>query len=183
MTTLSFGRKLILGLLSGMLALGAALSAAAPTYAAEPTPTAPAGEREYRRLERLYERLQRGLEAQAAHLAKADEAVAKTQEFMDKARSEGKDTSALEAALAGARSKVDQARAKHSSAAATLAAHAGFDDAGQVTDPAAARQTVESAGRDLRDAHRLLTEARLELRRALQDFRQANRPPRPTTTP
>jgi ABC-type transporter Mla subunit MlaD len=183
MTTLSFARKLMLGLLSGILALGAALSVAAPTYAAEGTPPATAGEREYRRLERLYERLQRGLEAQAGHLDRADEIAGKVQEFIDKAKGEGKDTSALEAALASATAKVADAQAKHDSAAATLAAHAGFDDDGQVTDAATARQTLESAGRNLRDAHRLLTDARIELRRAIQDFRQANRPARPTATP
>ena len=185
MNPFKISSKLLMNIVGGVVALGLMLGSVAPAFAQSDSPPAtPDPARRAERLERAYAREQEWLSRQAERLAKAGELEAKAQEFIDKAKSEGKDTSGLEAALANASAKVDEAQGKHDEAAAILSTHAGFDDAGKVTDPTAARETVESAGRALRDAHRLLTDAAIEMRRALRDFRQANRPePQPTAAP
>lgn len=175
------GRKLMVGLLSSLAALSLMLSAAVPAFAAEGTPT-PNGERRTQRLERLYQRALHWLDGQADNLSLAGEVAARIQEFIDKARGEGKDTSALEAALASFNAKVAEAQGKHDEAATILNTHTGFDADGKVTDPQQAQETLVAAGRALRGAHRLLVDARIELRRAIHDFRQANRPA-PAQTP
>lgn len=176
MFSLKHLRKLALALSSGLAALGLALGAAAPALAQQATPAAPDPERRDERLARLFEREQNWLEAQADHLARAAEAVDKTQAFIEKAQAEGKDTSGLEAALDDFRSRLAEAQAAHQAAEAILAAHPGFDDAGAVTDPQLARQTVVDAGYELREAHFQLRQGERDLRHALREFRRANRP-------
>lgn len=185
MNPIKFGRKLVVNVLGGVVALSLLLGSVAPAFAQTDNPPAPPDPaRRAERLERAYAREQEWLGKQAERLTHAGEIEAKIQEFIDKAKGEGKDTAALEAALASASAKVDEAQARHDEAAGILSTHAGFDEAGKVTDPDAARETVENAGRALRDAHRLLHDAAIEMKRAIRDFRQANRPaPQPTVAP
>jgi hypothetical protein len=185
MNPFKISSKLVMNVVGGVVALGLMLGSAAPAFAQTDTPpVTPDPARQAARLERAYAKAQEWLGHQADRLAKTGEIETKVQEFIDQAKAEGKDTSGLEAALASASAKVDQAQTKHAEAAAILSTHAGFDDAGKVTDVTAARQTLESAGRALRDAHRLLQDAAIEMRRAIHDFRQANRPaPQPIVAP
>ncbi|MBL8056831.1 MAG: hypothetical protein JNK29_09040 [Anaerolineales bacterium] len=178
MTTLF--RKATSAVLAGLAALSLLLGAAAPAFAQTPAP--PAGDaRHAERLERLLERELNWLEGQTNHLAKAGEAVTRTQAFIDKAKAEGKDTSGLEAALAAFQTQLAEAQAAHAQAQALLDAKAGFDADGKVTDPAAARQTVAEAGQALRRAHFTLRQAEIDLRQAVREFRRANRPAPPAT--
>lgn len=174
----------LLALVGGLTVVGLLLGSAAPAYAQEPTPPAPNAERQNPRLERLLQRELEWLEGQANHLAKASEAATTTQTFLEKAQGEGKDTTALEAALAAFQAEVAEAQAAHAEAQALLDAKAGFDADGQVTDPQLARQTVADAGQALREGHFILRQAERDLRQAVREFRRANRPaPRPTPQP
>lgn len=176
-------RKLMFGLLSGVAVLGLALASVAPALAAEGTPE-PSGERDGRRLTLMYKKLQRWLDLQAKHLERAGAGTAKVQQLIDRAKAEGKDTSALEAALAAFRASLADAQAKHDEAANILRTHAGFDDNGQVTDKELAKRTLESAGQALKEAHQILRDAEHALKVAIREWRQANRPNRqPTATP
>jgi post-segregation antitoxin (ccd killing protein) len=114
------------------------------------------------------------LNKQATHLQTAYEGAAKVQELIDAARAEGKDVSALEAALAAYNGGLAQAQAEHDNAANIIAAHNGFDDGGGVVDVEAARQTTRSARLSLNDAHIELAQSVHALRQALQDWRAAN---------
>lgn len=179
MTTIT--RRVTGLLLTGLAVLGLAFGAAAPAFAQTPPPPAGAdgaqeAARHQERLERLLQRELDWLEGQTNHLARAGEAVARTQEFIDKAKAEGKDTSGLEAALEAFRAGLAEAQAAHDQAQAGLEARAGFDAAGKVTDPQAARQTVAEAGQALRRAHFTLRQAEIDLRQAVREFRRANRP-------
>jgi len=164
------------------VALGGLLSApAASAYADTGTlPVTQTGGRIDERLARLYEREQHWLDLQADNLDHANEGVTRAQARIDGAASsalkgQGKDTAALEAALASIKEQVTAAQTAHDEAANILATHAGFDDSGKVTDREQARQTVRDAGDALRDAQLALKQARLDLLKAIHDWRKANR--------
>lgn len=174
-------KQWLLAILGGLAVFGLVLGSAAPAYAQEATPPAPSAERQNPRLERLLQRELEWLEGQANHLAKVNEAVTTTQTFIDKAKGEGKDTAALEAALAAFQAEIAKAQAAHAEAQALLDAKAGFDADGKVTDPQLARQTVADAGQALRQGHFILRQAERDLRQAVREFRRANRPALPPT--
>jgi hypothetical protein len=109
-------------------------------------------------------------------LNRAAELGDKVQARIDELKAQGRDTSALEAALASYRDEIAAAQASHSTAADILSAHAGFDADGHVTDPEQARHTVLDARQALQDARLTLRKAVLDLRIAIRDYRQANRP-------
>lgn len=169
-------RTWIVRLFSAWMTLALLFGAAAPALAQAGTPPAPDPARQAQRLERLLAREQEWLSRQAENLARANEAADKVQVRIDELKSEGKDTAALEAALAAFQEQLAEAQTAHDAANATLSAHAGFDADGHVTDAILARETVKSAGKSLRDAHRLLREAGHDLRRAIREFRRENRP-------
>jgi glycine/D-amino acid oxidase-like deaminating enzyme len=174
-TMITIGRRVTLPL-AGLAALGLLFGLAAPAFAQTATPPAPDQERRHQRLERLLQRELNWLEGQADHLARAGEAVARTEAFIDKAKAEGKDTGSLEAALRDFQARLTEAQAAHDEAQALLDARAGFDADGQVTDPQAARQTLADAGRALGQARFDLRQAEIDLRQAVREFRRANRP-------
>ena len=151
--------------------------ALAPAYASgaadEATPPAPGHRVEA--LEKAYQRELAWLAIQTNHLADAATIAARVQTFIDKAKGEGKDTSALEAALSAFKSQVAVAQAAHDTAAGILATHAGFDDSGHVTDQAQAIETVRQARQSLQDAHLALRGAMADLRLAIRTWRSANR--------
>lgn len=114
------------------------------------------------------------LNQQATHLQTAYEGAAKVQELIDAARANGKDVSALEAALAAYNSGLAQAQAEHDNAANIIATHNGFDDSGAVVNVEAALDTTRSARLSLNAAHIQLAQSVQALRQALQDWRAAN---------
>ncbi len=163
--------------------------ALAATPEAPPVPgatAAPAKEKdaEGRGLTRLLMREKRALEAQGARLRKTAEVQTKTQRFIDAQAAAGKDVAPLRTALAAYTVRINQAQVDHDKAKATLVAHAGFSDTGEVTDRDAAKQTVKSAGADLKSAHAHLHGAGKDLAAAIKAWREANGlKPEPKETP
>lgn len=173
--------------LTAVAALSLLLTAAAPAFAAEGTPPAgatPAPNQAARdaRLARQFKTARDLLQVQADNLAAVPDIAAQAQAAIDQAKTKGKDTSALESALAAAKGLAAQAQTAHDKAQALAAAHAGFDAAGQVTDAAQAKTTLQGINQAMTDARRLLRQAETDLRRALREFRQANRPVKPEAT-
>lgn len=117
---------------------------------------------------------------QAINLREAGTAGDKLQDRIDKAKANGKDVAALENALAAFRSLLTNAQASHDAAGVILTAHAGFDANGKVTEPAAARQTVLDARKNLMDAHVTLVKALADLRAEIRDWRNTHLPVSPT---
>ncbi|MEI8164833.1 MAG: hypothetical protein WCG26_00580 [Chloroflexales bacterium] len=126
--------------------------------------------------------IERNYATAQAHLKLQDTALTRFGAFADKlaeviatAQAKGKDTTALEQALATFRQKLEAARATWQTASDTLTSHAGFDAQGKVTDAATARETLKSARTAMQSAHTTVLSARTELRQALTAFRKANR--------
>ncbi len=166
-------RKWITGLAVGSIVLG--LSAALPSGTAladgsTPTPRT----RDYSDLTKAFQADQKLLGDQQNGLDKAGGEVAKVQDLISKAQAKGVDVSTLQAALSAYQSQLSAAQGSHAAAASTLSAHNGFNGSGNVTDPAAARQTVQDAGQSLKAAHDTLSQAVRDLGSAVKNWREAN---------
>jgi len=174
MKPFNFGTKLVWRVFGAVAALamlaGFVFTPTSTAYADDGMATAPGGGK---RLEAAFKAEQKWLSIQQEHLNKAGEFADKVQTFIDEQK--GKDTSALEAALAAFNQQVAAAQGKHDNAASILSAHAGFDENGQVTNREAARETVKSAHEALANARKTLWQAERDLRKALKDWRQANK--------
>ncbi len=179
MNTHTFTHKLFAGLTAGALALGLVVVNVSPAFAQEggPTPTPSELTRpeiRQQRIERLYQRTLNWRDVQTENLARADEAVAKTQSYIDAKKADGLDTSAVEAALASYQTQIAEAHSFHDQAVAVLSTHSGFDDAGKMTDITAARVTIADSASDLGQARVRMVNAAFNLRQAIKDFRAAN---------
>lgn len=142
--------------------------------AATPVQAAAAGQDvDHTRLENALRREQIALANQAQRLERASLSAGKVQDLIDRLAAGGKDTAALEQALADFEASLAVAESEHAAAAAILAAPAGFDASGQVTDAKLALETVRTAGAALRRAHLELTQATLALRAALRAYKQS----------
>lgn len=178
----TFARRLLFGLTSVFTVLavsGTALlaSPAVPAFAAEgtPTPQAPARDKDRaERLEKLFQREQDWLDKQAQNLDRAHELAGRVQTRIDALKEQGKDTSALETALATFNSGIVDAQASHDAAAGILDAHVGFSANGKVTDMTQALDTVKGARQALRDCRQTLRQAVKDLLQAVRDYREAN---------
>jgi hypothetical protein len=178
MTRFLLRRRRIMSFVGGLLTLGLALFGAAlawpaPALAQEATPTPRPGQVEREaHLKNWYQREQNWLNAQTEHLANLNERAAQAQSWIDELKGEGEDTMALEAALAAFNSQIASAQAAHDTAAGLLAAHSGFDDAGNVTDAEQARQTLVDAREALNSAHQIIVQARRDFLQTARDFRR-----------
>jgi hypothetical protein len=163
--------------LAGFALAGTLLAQAAPAFAAPPaqTPEPPGAFREQAQ-EYALKREQLALDGLALRIDLAEDIAAKSHEWVDWLKSQGKDTAVLEAALATYEAQVNAAQVSWDGANAILSNPAGFDDAGNVTDPDEARETLRAGADALRQTHRILADAGRAFRRAVQDFRLANRP-------
>ena len=176
MKSLNFGTKIMWRVFGAVAALamlvGFVFAPAATAYADDGTAAAPGGGK---RLEAAFKAEQKWLAAQAERLSKANEFSAEAQKKIDELKAKGKDTSALETALANYQAQIAAAQAAHDNAVSILGAHAGFDENGKVTDRSLAKNTVQAAHTALAEAHRSLRQARIDLMKALKDWRNANK--------
>lgn len=165
---------LVLGL--GLLALPTAgVSAAGLTD--EPPP--PAEGEDYTRLETAYTRLSEWYTHQTNWMDKAEANIARIQTLIDKALARGIDTSALQAALNAFAADYPEARPYNLQAGEILAAHAGFDAGGKVTNPEQAVETLRSLHTALQTAYETMGGANhtgKALMEAVKAFIEANRP-------
>ncbi len=165
-------KKTILAVLVVVLALAALPVTSA--FAADVNP--PQGEVSTERLEsawvhqlKLYERLGKIFE-------NGDERIAKLQQLLDKAASNGKDVSALQAALDAFKSASNSARPIYESMHGIVNPHAGFDENGKVTDVEQARLTVQAMHEKMQELKSAMNGTGKALREAIKAFRQANKP-------
>jgi len=169
--------RIVSGVMVVALALaGVAFSPAAAAYAAPPaqTPEPPGARRAILALEQLLKREQHILEGLALRIDFGHEIAGEVQNWIDFLQGQGKDTSALETALANYQAGLDAAQGSWNTANGLLSNPAGFDAEGHVTDVDQARETLRQGGDALRQTHRLLVDAGIAFRRAVQDFRRAN---------
>jgi hypothetical protein len=188
MKTMSFANKLMMKVAALVtvcsLALAGLAFAPAPAYAAGPADEGTPGPfADGSRLELACRQQRRTLEGQQDRLNFAEDLAEKSKTWIDEQKAKGKDVTALETALAAYKAGIASAQAKHDEAQSAFDAQAGFDGDCKLTDREQAKTTLRTVGDALREAHRLLADAERAFRRAVQDWRKANRPTTTTTTP
>ena len=163
---------LIVTLLSFILLAVPAQSALAAGPNDPPDP-----ERAKTRLEWVFANLKLTVQRIDLNLEYEDEFIARIEELVAKAKENGKDVSALEAALADYKKAVEASKPLYEQAAQLAQTHEGFDANGKVTDLDKARETVKQLGETLKQHREVMGEALKALREALKTFREVNPPP------
>ncbi len=166
-----------------------AVSAAALVFAAFPVTSAYAaddappatGEVSNERLEKFWARQLQAYERLGKAFEDADAKIAKFQERIDKAAENGKDVTALQAALDAYEAALKSAQPKYASIESIVGTHAGFDANGKVTDSEQAKSTVEQMRTKMQEVKSTMGGTFKALREALQAFREANKPSEPRT--
>jgi len=133
-------KKLILAVFAAALVFAA--FPAANAYAADDAPPI-TGEVPNEKLEKVWARQLQAYEKTGKAFADVDAHIAKFQERIDKAAENGKDVTALQAALDAYESALNAAQPKYAGIASIVNTHAGFDANGKVTDAEQAKSTVE----------------------------------------
>lgn len=137
---------------------------------------APLGDDPQPPLERLYAREQALLPKQQQRLEQTATQAQRAADFIAEQQTKGRDTGSLEAALADFNDSRAEAQKFYDQATEILGTHAGFDNAGKLTDKAQAAETVREAGRAQRQFHLTLTQAATRLRAAVRDYVREHRP-------
>ena len=105
-----------------------------------------------------------------------DDRIAKLQQLIDKAASNGKDVSALQAALDAFASSLNSGRPIYESMQVIVNSHSGFDENGKVTDIEQAKLTVQDMHAKMQELKSAMNGTGKALREAIKAFRAANKP-------
>ena len=170
-------RKTILFALVAALGL-AALPFATASAARKYDPSVPQRQIPDERLERIWARQLRIYE----RMGRTDEFVAKTQSLIDRAQENGKDVSAVQAALDAFESALKEAQPIYESITGMVNSHQGFNEDGKVTDSEQARETIDAMRQKFQEIKDVMGGTRKALHEALKAFREANPRPQPTPT-
>lgn len=125
-------------------------------------------EKAWARQLKMFERLGKAFEDTNSSL--------KAQELIDKAIENGKDVSAVQAAMNAFSAALETSRPIYESIQSLVNTHAGFDANGKVTDVEQAQATVQSVRAKLQELKTSLDGKGKALRDALKAFRDANKP-------
>lgn len=171
------------------IAIVAALALAAMPLASvfamgQNDPTTPPAEKvSNERLEQVWSRQLKAYDHLGQGFDRADDFIAKAQDLIDRASQNGKDVTALQAALDAFEAAIEDALPVYESAAEIVESHAGFDDKGHVTDAELAKETVRSMAEKLKEIKAAMNGTGQALREAIKAFLNANPRPNPTATP
>ena len=122
---------------------------------------------------RLYEKIGKGFD-------RNDAFIEKVQTLIDKAGENGKDVSAIQAALDAFEQATKDAHPLYESAKGIINSHQGFDNDGKVADIEKAKETVKSMGEKMKEIKEAMGGTGRALHEAIKAFREANpRPERP----
>ncbi|HET9913602.1 MAG TPA: hypothetical protein VFQ13_17025 [Anaerolineales bacterium] len=174
--TILFALVLALGLASLPLVSVSAAGAYDPPTPGDKQPST-------ERLEQVWARQLERYERMGQRLEREDEFMARAQKLIDRARENGKDVSAVQAALDAFEAAVQKARPVYESMKGIVNSHQGFDANGKVTDPAKAQETVKSMHAKFQEIKEAMDGTGKALREAIKAFREANPRPNPTSTP
>jgi len=134
------------------------------------------------RLERIWAR-QLGIYERLGNRFERDEAfIERIQKLIDRAKENGKDVSAVQAALDAFEAALQDAHPIYESAKGIVNSHQGFDEHGKVTDAAKAQETVNAMRGKFKEIKDAMNGTGKALREAIRAFRQANPRPQPTPT-
>ena len=173
-------KKTILVALVAALGLAAMPFVSASAAAAnDPTPPPPAGQIRTERLERVWARQLRIYE----RMGRTGEFIEKIQKLIDRAKANGKNVSAVQAALDAFKAAAKDAQPTYESIKGIVNSHQGFDSNGNVTDSEKAKETVQAMHEKFKEIRETMSGTGKALREAIRAFRQANPRPQPTLTP
>jgi hypothetical protein len=171
-----FRKTILLALVAALAAASLPMFGVAAAGAEDPS-APPQGGLTNERLEKIWARQLRAYEK----FGKAEDFVQKAQGLIDRASENGKDVSAVQAALDAFEDAFKDAKPIHASANGIVNSHQGFDSDGKVTDPEKAKETVRQMGGKLKEIREAMNGTGKALHDAIQAFREAN--PRPEKTP
>lgn len=171
-------RKMVLTALTAALAVAGLQFFSVSASGAEDPSVPPGHELTNERLERLWARQLRAYE----RMGRSEDFAEKVQSLIDRAGANGKDVSAVQAALDAFEEAIKDARPIYVTANRIVNPHQGFDSNGKVTDPEKARETVRQMSEKLEEIREAMNGAGQALREAIQAFREANPRPGNTTT-
>ena len=166
-----------------LIALVAALAVASlPLMSASAAPSTddpPPGDREVsaERLEKVWARQLRLYEKIGNGYDRSDNFVEKVQTLINRASENGKDVTAVQAALDAFEAALKDTHPIYESAKGIVNSHQGFDNDGKVTDLEKAKETVKSMAEKLKEIKESMGGTGKALREALKAFLEAN--PRP----
>jgi peptidoglycan hydrolase CwlO-like protein len=164
--------KMILAVMTAALVFAAFPVTSA--YAQDENPPKP--ELTNERLEQIWARELQAYERVGKAFADVDGSIAKIQARLDKAKENGKDVTALQAALDAYESALLAAKPSYEKIGGLVGAHAGFDADGKVTDAEQAKATVKEVGGQLKALKESMGGTFKALREAMKAFREANKP-------
>jgi hypothetical protein len=171
-----FKKTLLIAMVAALAVASLPLvSASAAPFTDDPPP--PERELSSERLEQILARQLRVYEKIGAWLDRGDAFADKVQELIDRASANGKDVSAVQAALDAFEQALKDAHPIYKSAKGIINSHQGFDNEGNVTDIEKAKETVKAMGGKLREIKAAMDGTGRALHEAIKAFRKAN--PRP----
>jgi cytochrome c556 len=136
----------------------------------------PKGELTNARLERVWARQLKNYERIGKGFDNSDAQIAKFQARIDKAAANGKNVTALQAALDAFASALKSSKPIYESMSGIVNSHQGFDANGKVTDAVQAKATVQEFRAKMQELKSAMGGTGKALREALKAFRAANKP-------
>jgi hypothetical protein len=112
-----------------------------------------------------------------------DQLIERAQRLIGRAKENGKDVSAVQAALDAFETQWKVAKPTYESIKGIINSHQGFDANGKVTDTGRAKATVMEMRDKFKEIRATLNGTGKALREAITAFREANPRPQPTATP
>jgi hypothetical protein len=149
---------------------------AAHALAPTATSTSPTAPDRTARLERIWLRQQIRHDRLGVMFDHVQQRIDRAQQMIDQAKANGKDVTALQAALDSFSSAVQQARPIYEGMQGIISSHQGFDANGNVTDASVAAETVRNMQEKFQSIRDTLSAPVKALRDAVRAFRQANQP-------
>lgn len=172
-----FKKTLLIALVAALAVASLPLVSVSAAGLNDPNP--PQGEASNERLERVWARQLRLYERLGGGFDRSNSFVKLVQELIDKAGANGKDVSAVQAALDAFEEALKDAHPAYETAKGIINSHQGFDNDGKVADPEKASETVRAMGETLREIKDAMDGTGRELREAIRDFREAYPKPSP----
>jgi len=174
-----FKNTLLIALVAAMAAASLPLVRVSAAGLNDPNP--PQGQMSNERLERVWARQLRLYEKIGNGFERDEEFTDRVQNLIDGAKENGKDVSAVQAALDAFEAALKDAHPVYESGKGIVNSHQGFDENGKVIDPEKAKETVQAMGEKLKEIKDAMGGTGKALREAIRDFREAN--PRPENLP
>jgi cytochrome c556 len=136
----------------------------------------PKGELTNEKLEKIWARQLTNYEKIGKGFENTDAQIAKFQARIDKAAENGKDVTALQAALDAFAAALKNAKPTYESMNGIVNSHQGFDASGKMIDAEKAKSTVQEMRTKMQELKSAMGGTGKALREAMKVFREANKP-------